>query len=560
LKNIHKQTFIQGALILMMANMIVKGIGAIFRIPIFNLIGGEGWAYYQAAYSIYVYFFAISTAGLPIAISRMIAVANMNNNHAEEKKIFRLSLLIFIIVGIIGTSLMALASRSYAEVIGISESYHSILVLAPTLFFVCITAAFRGYFQGKQNMIPTAVSEIIESLGKLIIGVTAALYAIRMGYELYIVAAFTVSGLTVGVFIGVIFLSITKLLMRKAEHTSHTSIKLINNKTENRTDKKDRPEEKKLKTAARKNGEIVREIIKIALPITLSAAILSFSGLVDTFLMTRRLIVAGLPGELAIKIFGEYSAQAISVFNFPNVLVIPFAVSIIPVISMAFADNNKKVIKSTVESTFRVVSIIAMPCAFGIATMSKPILNLLFTNKEAVERIAPMLSILAFAIVLVAMVAVTNSMLQAQKQERKTIVSTGCGIIVKIVASYILIAIPEINRFGTPMSTVLCYFTIMSINFYFLVKYTGIVPPIRRTFIKPFMASSIMAICTILVYMLFNNILNGSRIAVIPAIIIAAGIYAALTLAFKTLTREDVLLLPKGTKIYEAMKKKNLIN
>jgi len=523
----------------MAANIIVKIIGAVFRIPIYNLIGGEGWSYYQTAYSLYVSFFVISTAGIPIAIARMISVANMNKNYEEEKKIFRISLLLFIIIGIAGTGMMAAVARVFTDTARNPDAYYSVLILAPSLFFVCVAFTFRGYFQGKQNMVPTAVSEIIESLGKLIIGITAAWYAISRGYDLHIVAAFAISGLTVGVAVGVIFLSITKFLNRKQEKAEHKA---------------------GFKTASRKNGEIMREIIKIALPITLSASLLSLTGIIDTLIMTRRLIDAGFAEEAARAAFGHYSAQAISIFNFPSVLVIPFAVSIIPVISMAFANKNIAAIKSTIESTFRVVCIITMPCAFGIAVMSKPILNLIFTDKEAVEATAPLLSVLAFAVLFVALVSVTNAMLQAQKQERKPIISMGCGTAVKLVSSYILVGIPEINRFGTPISTILCYLTITLINFYFLVKHTGIVPPVRRTFMKPFMASAIMSICTILIYMLLNDILSGSRIAVMLAIIAAAGIYIILKLAFKTLTREDVLLLPKGAKLYESMKNKNLID
>ena len=548
LGDINKQTFLHGALILMVANIIVKIIGLIFRIPIYHQIGGEGWSYYQTAHTLYVYFFSIATAGLPIAISKMISIANMEQNYEEEKRIFRLSLFIFITLGIIVTSSMIGAARFFAEAVAvIPEAYYSILVFAPALFFVCLTASFRGYFHGKQNMIPTAISEVIESLGKLLIGLGAVLYAISRGYELYIVAAFAMSGLTVGVVGGFIFLSITKFISGRRE-------------SKRREKESAQIQQRKFKIAPRSNKEILREIIKIALPITLSASLIRLSAVVDTFVMVRRLIAAGYTEEAARTAFGDYSAQAVTIFNFPNVLIIPFAVSIIPVLSQHFASKNKMAIQSTVESTFRVVSIISMPCAFGIASLSVPILSLMFVDRVAVAATAPLLSVLALSVVFVSIAAVTNSMLQAQGQERKTVISTGCGILVKLVSSYILVGIPEIGRFGVPIGTFLLYFTVTAMNFYFLVKYTGIVPPIRRTFMKPFMASAIMAICTILIYMFLNNMMNGSRIATLLAILVGAVIYAILTLLFKTLKRDDVLLLPKGEKLYAAMKRKNLID
>ena len=533
-----KQTFLHGAVILMAANIIVKIIGAVFRIPIYNLIGGEGWSYYQTAYNFYVSFFVISTAGLPIAISRMTAVAVSRENYEEEKKIFKLALIIFITAGIIGSGTMAACARIFTESVKIPNARISVLILAPALFFVCVTFCFRSYFQGRQNMIPTAVSEVIESLGKLLIGVSAAVYAIGKGYDSHIVSALAASGLTVGVAAGVIYLCFVKLITKKRETAEKTG----------------------RGGTARKNSAIIGEIIKIAAPITLSAFLISLSPLIDTFTMPSRLIDAGFTLEAAQKVYGDYAAQAMSLFNFPNVLVTPFAMSILPVLSMAFANGDIPVIKSTVESTFRVVSIISVPCALGIIVMAEPILGLLFTNEEAVESTAPLVSVLAAAVVLSAMTAVTNSMLQAQKQERKTIISIGCGIAVKLISSYILTGRPEINKFGTPISTILCYLTIMSLNFWFLAKYTGITPPVRRVFVKPLISGAGMSVCTVLVYRVSKNLLDGSRAAVIPAILTAVAVYIILILILKTLKREDILLLPKGAKIYAFMKNKNFID
>jgi len=547
MNNIKKQTFLQGALILLVANLTVKIVGFIFRIPIYMILGGSGWANYQDAYILYGLFFVISTAGLPVAISRMISVANAKKNYAEEKKIFRLSVLTFVIVGFIGMCVLFFGARAYSDyVVTNPEAYYGILILAPSLFFVCITAAFRGYFQGRQNMVPTAISEIIEVLGKLFIGVAAAMYAYNIyGPErLDIVAAFAISGLAVGIIGGSLFLFIRKLLMKNEYPDISENDNII--------------------MPVRKSGAIIKEIIQISLPIVISSSLVSISSLIDSAVMKRRLIDIGWLYETAKTTYGDYTALAIPFFGFPITLIAPLGITIIPVISAAFAEKNTELIKSTAESTFRVTSIITLPCAFGIACMSKPILNLYTIIKpdltEAVESTAPLLSVLAIAILFVAMVNVTNSMLQSQRQEVKTIISMACGMVVKIVSSYILIGIPAVNRYGTPVGTCLCYMTIMGINFYFLAKHTKITPSVGRTFMKPFIASSIMAICTILSYMLFNYVLHNSHIATLIAIIIAFAVYFVLIILLKTLTREDVLLLPKGAKLYEAMKKKRLID
>jgi stage V sporulation protein B len=386
-------------------------------------------------------------------------------------------------------------------------------------------------------MVPTAVSSIIEATGKLTVGLIAALYAINKGYDAPIIAAYAVSGLTVGAAVGAGFLIVTKKLIKSGEDISS-----------------------KTGVAVRNTPEIVSEIIKISLPITLSSSLISLSGVIDTFVMTRRLVDIGYTYEAAAGAYGSYTTMAVSFFNFPNSLIVPFSVSIIPVIATAYANKNTEIIRTTAESAFRMVSIIAMPSAFGIAAMSRPILNLVFNDSGAVSRTAPLLSVLAAAIVFVSMVSVTNSMLQAQNQENKTIISMACGAAVKLTGSYMLTGIPAIGRFGTPISTCLCYLAIMSLNFFFLAKSDGanVIPAIKNTFIKPFISSSVTGFSAILIYRL-ARIAVSDKIAAAGAILLAVVIYVLMIFGLKTLTREDVLGLPKGAKIYASLKKFNLI-
>ena len=540
-EQIKKQTYLHMALILMFANLSVRTIGAIFKIPIYNLLGSVGYANYQEAYNLYVIFFTISTAGLPVAISRMIAEANTNRKYAEEKKIFKIALLGFVLVGAFGTGAMMLGAGAYSALMKNPDAYYSILVLAPTLFFVCVISAFRGYFQGRQNMFPTAVSELIEALGKLFVGLAAAIYAMTVyGPErLDVAAAFAVSGLTVGSVVGVGYMFVKKKLVESREHLLYA---------------------KEPDATVRKNGDILKEITRISILIMLTSSVASLAGPIDSFMIKWRLTAIGWSVREANGAFGEYTGMAVPFANLPNTLIVAFATSIIPVISTAFSEKNMQSIKSTIESTFRVASMVAMPCAFGLVFMSGPILSLIYPGRmDEVISTAPLLSILGVGVVFMSMVSITNSMLQAQKQEMKTIISMACGMAVKIVVGYVLIGIPSVNRYGTPISTCFCYLTIMGMNLYFLARYTKIVPPVKKTFLKPFVSGAIMAACTVFAYMSLDKILHGSKIAVIAALAVALAVYGICIVAFKTLTKEDVLLLPKGEKIYEFMKRKKWI-
>lgn len=536
-----KQTFLYGAVILIAATLIVKVIGFIFKIPLRNYIlyenNGIGMAYFNTAYNIYVLFFTISTAGLPVALSRLTAVENVKGNYKNERRIFNVAMVIFCAVGIVGTALMIIFAKQFAAAASRSDAYLSIIVIAPTLLFVCITAAYRGLFQGRRNMIPTAISEVIEALGKLAVGLAAGFYAISKGYDTVTVAAFAISGLTIGVAIGALYLFLTDTLTRLKSKE-----KLVN-----------APGQKTPKRFA-----IAKEVFRIAIPITLSSSLLSLSSLIDTFIMGGRLQYIGYTEEQANIIYANYSTMAISIFNFPNALVVPFAISIIPVIAAAFYQKKAETVRTTIESTFRMVFIIAMPCSMGVAAMSQPVLNLLFNDKVAVADTAPLLSVLAIAIVFVAMVSVTNSMLQAQKMESKTLLSMACGGTLKLVTSYVLIGIPQIGRFGTPIGTCVCYLTIVLMNFYFLSKHMKVLPALKNTFVKPFIAAALCAFMAILSYKLLSLYIRDG-LATLIALAVAVIVYVFMLFIQKTLLKEDVLLLPKGERIYKVLHRINFI-
>lgn len=191
-------TFLSGVIILTVSNLLVKMAGLLFKIPMNYIVGDTGMGYYNSAYSIYTLFYMLSTSGLPVALSVMVSEKRAVGETASAKLVYRIALGLFFAVGTVVCCVMIFASEPLAELIRSEKSSLSIAVAAPTMFFICVSSAVRGYFQGCGNMLPTAVSQLIEAVGKLVIGIAAASYAIRMGYEIHIVAAYAVSGLTLG--------------------------------------------------------------------------------------------------------------------------------------------------------------------------------------------------------------------------------------------------------------------------------------------------------------------------------------------------------------------------
>ncbi len=535
----RKQTLVFGALILMVSNLFVKLIGMFFRIPLTNMIGVEGMAYYNAAYSIYVSFYMISTAGIPVAISRMIAASNSQNNAKEVKKIFSLAYWVFFIIGVVGTVAMIAFSKQFAGVAGMPDAYLAMIAIAPTLFFICLSSAYRGYFQGLQNMVPSAVSQVIEAVGKIGIGLFAGWYFYRIkGEELHIVAAYVIFGVTIGVAAATLYAFIVK--------------RMFSSSASKEVECCDMP--------VRSTKSLLKELIITSLPIALASSIMGLTNTVDTMVLARRLIESGLSQEAATAYYGTYSSMVIPLFNMAPPLIYPFAIAAIPALSAAIANKDKKACTDNMSSAFRMGALIAIPCAIGMGTMSKGIINILFDsemigNVSSLDLAAPALSMVSGAIFFLAIISITNSILQAYRFEMQTIISTACGIIVKIAATWIISGYENIGIMGSAIGTALGYFTIMSFNIFFVITKTKYVPSIRKIFLKPLIAG----VCCGGTALGVSALIGEGKLQTLISIAAAVVIYAVVIVVIKGINRADVMMMPCGKHICRVMDKFNLL-
>ncbi len=532
--------FFSGVIVLTVSNILIKAIGLLFKIPLNHIVGDTGMGYFNAAYTIYTWFYMISTAGLPIAVSIMISDSRAKGNFKQVKRIFNVTLLLFVIIGLVGMSAMIFGSKWFAAAMKADPTYLCIIAIAPTLFFICISSAIRGFFQGYQQMIPTAISQVIEAVCKLAIGILMAVWSINKGYEIHVVAAFTITGLTIGAALGMLFLTVAKLMFRESKYNAEYMYLSTGTETVSAT------------------SDILKRLVITAVPITISASVMSLTNLIDVMIVQRRLQDIGLTQIEAVTKFGNYTTLCVPMFNLPPVLIYPISYSIIPLITASVASGNKERSRVIMESSMRIAAIIAIPSALGLSALSKPILNLFYTAKS-VEMAAPLLSMLAPSVFFVCMLSITNALLQACGHERKPIISMLIGAGVKLVSSYILIGIPSIGIYGTPIGTFLCYLTVTVINLYFVAKYIRIMPTVKSTFVKPFIASVIGVGASVGAYYLLSMIKSESRIFTLAAILVAFIIYAVLIFVMKAVSKDDILLIPKGQKIYGILHKLRLV-
>ena len=528
--------FLSGVAVLTLSTAIVKVIGLLYKIPMIKVLGEEGMGYFNSAYELYTFFYIIATAGLPVAISIMIAKSLENGRCENVKKIYNVVFAILFLLGLVGTVVLYYGAGFFGEAIGNTNAVMCIAAIAPMVMFVCVSSAVRGFFQGHQNMMPTAISQIIEALGKLLLGLALAVWSIKEGYSIPMAASFATAGITVGVGLSMLYLLLSKLIVKRG-----SSI-------ESKDDSKDT------------SKSILVNLFKIAVPITLSSLVISLTRVVDLVMIMRRLQAIGYTMGAANAIYGSYSTLAVSMYNLPTAFVSPIAISLVPILASAAHSKDTGRENRILNSSLRLCGLITLPASLGLSIFSRPILELLFAGEtSAINVAAPLLSVLGMSVFFSSLMTVTNAILQAYGMEKKPIVSMFIGALVKTVFSYILIGIPSINIYGAPISTLICALTVAFINLCYIRKATRELDSVTKLFVKPLLASIVSIGAVGIVYFALIRISGGSYLITLAAISIAVVLYGLCCLKMKAVVSEDILMLPMGDKIEKLLRKVKLI-
>lgn len=498
-------------MILSISAVVVKIIGLVFKIPMLRLLGSEGMGYFNSAYEIYALLCVISTSGLPVAMSVIISRAR-EQGYAE--RVFKDSMRLLLILGGAGSGIMLALSYPLAIFLGNEKSFYAILAIAPALLFICITSAYRGYFQGLGSMSPTALSQVIEALCKLIVGLLFASVALNCGARGEIAAACAVLGLPIG---GA--LSSLCLWIIKRSKGAYTAPKLL-----------------------MQSGTVTRELIKMALPITLSAAVVSITKMIDMTMILRRLQDLGCSGEEAFSIYGSYTTLCLPLFSLAPALVGSVAMPILPRLGRAIAERDRQAQTKTVNDGIAMTAMISMPISAGLALYSKEILELIFKGEsEAIELCAPLLTLLAFSVSFSAMVTLTNAVLQAYGHPTLPLLSMGLGALIKFALAYVLIGDPRINILGAPISTFFCDLVINTVSLSLIL---GCVPgklEIERIFVRPFVAATLSVASSKVIYLQIVAKHAESSLITLVCIALAAVSYCVACLMLKIIDIKEII-------------------
>lgn len=531
-----KGRFLGGVTVLTVSTAAVKLIGLFYKIPLIRLVGIGGMAYFLAAYHIYTLLFMLSTSGLPVAVSILVARSRAEGKNEDAERIYRISLIFFSLIGVLCSALLYISADIAAAAVGIPEASHCIRAVAPSLLFAASGSAVRGYFQGRQDMRPTAISQLIESGGKLVLGLAFTKVALEASLPTDTVAAFSIAGLTAGSFMSTAYLLLRRFSVRRKE------------KDQLSAPLSDMPVRK-----------IVGEIASISAPITLGAAVMSITSLIDTALIAKRLQAAGFAPSAANMLYSSYGNLSIPMFNLIPAFIAPVALSMTPLLTAAAQKKDREHERELLIGALRICAIVAIPSSLGLATFGREILTLIFrTEIAATDIAAPLLTVLSPAIFFSCLITVTNAALQAYGKAHKPIISMAVGAAIKIATEFLLVGVPSINIYGAPISTILCDMTIVLINLYFIGKYTCSVGEkgLFGVFLRPLFASFISALATVVFAGILRRQIGGSKYEIIPVIIFNVVFYAFFVLFTRAVDDEDIRLLPQGDKIAGILKLK----
>ena len=554
---IIKQTFLQGTAVLAMATVLVKLMGFLFKVPLNNIIGEDGFGYFNTAYDVYNVLLMISTTGLPVAMSRMISQAQTLGNHAQIKRIYRTSLYVFLTIGMVGSLGMLIFCRQLSVMVTTNEnSWAEIAALAPCVLLICLVSAYRGFFQGQSNMTPTSVSQIFEAVTRLVVGLGLAWLVMKLTGEAAVRAQGIVlaSGETAqdygditlaagGAILGVTLGSLISVVYLHHKFRQSNQILSLGGGT------------------AKSTRSTMKELLSIAVPITLGSAGLQIINLFDTMIYMRRLTGAlQWTEKMADSAKGVYNFCQ-TVFALPCSFIPTITIAVIPAITASLTRKDLAEAKATSESSVRTMALIAMPCAAGLFVMAEPVIRLLCSTytEDRIQLAATMLAILGLTVIFNSLVLLLNAIMQAHGDVVTPVVNMLIGGIIKIIVNYILVGQPNLNIVGAPIGTFICYISITALDLIAMKRHISARPAIFKNIIRPGLASAIMGAATFMVYRVLSNAISSWKLACLLSLAFAVVLYAVLVVFLRCLTYEDCMLLPKGEKIAKILRirKKN---
>lgn len=552
-----KQNFLHGAALLAIATAVVKVVGALYKIPLKMVIGDQGYGYFCTAYDIYSVLLMVATAGLPVAMSRMISKESALGQYNQVRRVYKAARGLFLGLGLISGLLMFLFCRELAAFQGQPDAWASVACLAPCAVLMGIMSTYRGFFQGQGNMRPTSNSQMLEAVVKLIIGLAAAYGLMLLTQSVALAASGAILGVTISCVVSVLYLTHKFLPTYRAMPQTNEQVQSYR--------------------------QTIKGLLAIAIPITIGSAGLQLLTVLETSLYMGQLRTVldsgktmsellamlesyGYAGEVPLSLLTREAAiqyildtqkgiynMTQTVFNMPCSFIVPITVSVLPAVTAQLTLNNHPAVRQTEESAARITGLISLPCAVGLCLMAAPVMSLLGGYSGVkLELASPLLAILGICVFLYAVVQYTNAIMQAHGYAHVPVINMLLAGTMKLVVVYIFVGNPDIGILGAPLGAVLCYLCIALLNLIAIRKCVPQKPALLRNLLRPALPALVMGVAVYGSYLALLQVLgsDASRIVLCGVPIgVGVAVYCLMAAWLKAITREDCQLLPKGEKL-----------
>ena len=502
-----KQSLIKASLVLGIAGIVARFLGLFFRWPLIMLIGDEGVGYYQMSYPLYMFFVAMAS-GVPVAISKMISEKKAKGDIEGIFVILKESTILMMLLGTGTTLILFVFAKPIIKFVQWDmKSYYALLGISFAPFVISIMTIYRGFFQGLQNMTPSGVSQILEQIGRVIIGVGLAILLLPKGIEY--AAGGAAFGAAAGGVIGASYL--------------HEKYKKVRKEMWN----------KKVKS----NPEVLSAILKIALPISVGTTVGTIMSLIDSILVPQKLLQAGLSSESATILYAQLTGKANVITNIPLTLSMALGTSLIPIIAENYIMRKRGELESKVQLSMKMSMIIAMPCTLGLYFLAGPIMKLIFPGRYDGILILKYLSI---SVPFIVITQTTTSIMQGIGHYIRPIINLFLGCIVKIILTFILVPIPEINIYGAVIASISAYLVAAILNLISLRSRLKLRLDVYKSFIKPSIAATIMIIGVLSSYIFLFNKTGSNTSSCLIAIFLGIIIYVILILILRIFSIDEI--------------------
>lgn len=540
----NKANFLVQGSILAMAGILVRVIGIIYRIPVQNILGTEGNAYYSAAYDVYSLFLLISSMSMPLAVSKIVSMKLAKNQIKNAYRAFIGALMVGMAIGTVISAIIFYGADFFAKAWGYPSAVYAIKVLAPVLLIMSVLGVLRGFFQGMGTMMPTAISQILEQIANAIVSIVGALFLFKLGKDAGQSAALGAAGSTLGTLVGAtvafIFLVFVYIMYVPVLKRQLNRNRLV-------------PEES--------YKDLSKELMLTIAPVLLSTTVYNFSSILDS----------GVFGNICSRVFhieesvysamyGIYSGSYKLLTTAPIAIASALSSAIVPSIIMSITSGDKHSAIRKIESSMRLTMVIAIPAGMGLSVLGGPILELLFNIEPADMDYATKIMVLSVVTVIVfAMSTISNAVLQGINKMKTPIINALIGMIIHYIALVLMLIVFKPNLYAVVIGDIIFGLAVCILNAISIYKYIGYKQEIIKTFVLPLVASAIMGVVTIVVYKISYMVAGINALACALAILAALVTYGLSLLLIKGISEEELMMLPKGQKIVALLKRFSLI-